>query len=116
MSSLKLKAYTCICLMRLSALYAKPGKPFSGFVTFVTEKATAFYLLYGMINKMATRTEKWVIWFSRILRWLLGTGLISLSYQYAKDDYAWVLLVFGVLLIITGFFRPKRCLDENCKI
>lgn len=57
-----------------------------------------------------------VIWFSRILRWSLGMLLLLLGYTYAKDDYTWVLIVFGVLLVITGFLRPKRCLDNNCEI
>jgi hypothetical protein len=112
----KEKAYTCFLYNPVFCAIHQTPEAVSGFVTFVTKKAPAIHLFYGMINKTATRTEKWVIWFSRILRWLLGTGLIVLSYQYAKDDYAWVLLAFGVLLIVTGFFRPKRCLDDKCKI
>ena len=86
------------------------------FVTFVTEKMQAICLFYGMINNTASKTEKLAFWGSRLLRWALGTTMIILSWRYAKEDYAWVLLAFGMLLIITGFFKPTRCLDDNCEV
>jgi hypothetical protein len=57
-----------------------------------------------------------LVWFSRILRWTLGLLFIGVGIYYFKDG-AWPALLVGGVLLVTGFFRPKRCLDENgCEI
>lgn len=52
--------------------------------------------------------------FSRILRWGLGLLFVWAGWHF---EGAWPAYIFGGVLIATGFFRPKRCLDENgCEI
>ena len=52
--------------------------------------------------------------FSRILRWGLGGLFIWAGIHF---EGAWPVIIFGGILVATGFFRPKRCLDENgCEI
>jgi hypothetical protein len=51
-----------------------------------------------------------VIWFSRILRWGLGGLFIWAGIHF--DGY-WPAILFGAAFVITGFFRPKRCLEEG---
>lgn len=61
-------------------------------------------------NKM-NREEKLVIWFSRLLRWSLGIFFIATGILYA-DEGGWPAILFGTLMLITGFFKPKRCMGE----
>ena len=61
------------------------------------------------------RQNDGLAWFSSILRWSLGALFLYLGYLYHEDG-AWPALLFGLVLIITGFFRPRRCLDEGCTI
>lgn len=57
-----------------------------------------------------------LVWFSRILRWSLGLLFIGAGIYYFKDG-AWPALLVGGVLLVTGFLRPRRCLDENgCEI
>lgn len=57
-----------------------------------------------------------LIWFSRLLRWTLGLLFIGVGIYYYKDG-AWPAILLGAVLVVTGFFRPRRCLDENgCEI
>ena len=52
--------------------------------------------------------------FSRVLRWSLGALFIWVGWHF---EGAWPAYIFGGILFVTGFFRPKRCLDENgCEI
>jgi hypothetical protein len=53
-----------------------------------------------------------LVWFSRILRWSLGGLFIGAGIYYYQDG-AWPAILLGAVLVITGFFRPKRCLDEE---
>ncbi len=57
-----------------------------------------------------------LIWFSRILRWTAGIFFLGVGYKYRKEDSSWMVILFGLVFFITGFLRPKRCLDDNCKI
>lgn len=52
------------------------------------------------------------IWFSRILRWSLGIFFMSVGVWYYGEG-GWPAILFGLVLVITGFFRPKRCLVEQ---
>jgi hypothetical protein len=56
-----------------------------------------------------------VIWFSRILRWTLGAVFILIGIRYMKQD-GWPVLVFGAIFFSTGFFRPRRCINDDCEI
>lgn len=56
-----------------------------------------------------------LILFSRSLRWALGILFISLGLVYYEKG-TWPAILFGTVFFITGFFRPKRCLEEGCQI
>lgn len=61
-------------------------------------------------------TEKGLTWVSRSLRWGLGLIFIAVGIAYFKDG-GWPALFFGAVMIVTGFFKPKRCIsDENCEL
>jgi hypothetical protein len=62
-----------------------------------------------------TIETKRLVWFSRILRWGMGSLFIGAGIYYFNDG-AWPALLFGGVLFATGFFRPKRCLEEGCEI
>jgi hypothetical protein len=62
----------------------------------------------------ANKEEKLVIWFSRLLRWGLGGLFIITGIMYNKSGN-WPAILFGALIFITGFFKPKRCVD-NCTL
>ena len=66
-----------------------------------------------MIRKVNSKGERVAIWFSSILRWSLGILITGLGFNFLREDYAWVMILFGAIIFATGFFRPKRCLDEN---
>ena len=56
-----------------------------------------------------------LILFSRLLRWAFGILFISLGMVYYEEG-TWPAILFGTVFFMTGFFRPKRCLDEGCEI
>lgn len=56
-----------------------------------------------------------MILFNRLLRWGLGSLFIGAGVYYWADG-AWPALVFGTLMVITGFFRPRRCVDNSCSV
>jgi len=45
----------------------------------------------------------------------LGLGFAGLGWYYRHDDYAWALIVFGAIFFVTGFFRPRRCVEDQCE-
>lgn len=57
------------------------------------------------------KDEKIVTWFSRLLRWSLGGFFIATGIMYAGKG-GWPAILFGTLILITGFFKPKRCIGE----
>jgi hypothetical protein len=59
--------------------------------------------------------DKTLVWFSRTLRWSLGAVFISTGIIYYKEG-AWPAILFGAVLVVTGFFRPRRCIDDNCQV
>lgn len=65
--------------------------------------------------KTNDRAVRITIWFNRILRWSLGVFFITMGIGYYKEG-GWPAILFGAALVITGFFRPKRCLDESCNL
>lgn len=64
------------------------------------------------LPKDSASTRK-VIWFSRLLRWGLGLFFAGAGIVYF-DKGGWPAILFGAVLIATGFFRPRRCLEEGC--
>jgi hypothetical protein len=52
------------------------------------------------------------IWFHRILRWSLGLLFLGAGIVFYEDG-AWPAIAFGLLLLVTGFFRPRRCIDDD---
>jgi hypothetical protein len=59
-------------------------------------------------------TDKGLVWLSRSLRWGIGTIFIVTGLVYFKEG-GWPALLFGGLMFITGFFRPRRCMDDQCE-
>jgi hypothetical protein len=58
--------------------------------------------------------NKLILWFSRLLRWTLGAIVLGMGI-YSRYD--WYSISFGIILIVTGFLNPKRCVDDttgNC--
>jgi hypothetical protein len=53
--------------------------------------------------------------FSRLLRWTLGSIFIATGIWYYQEG-AWPAIVFGSVMFITGFFRPRRCVEDNCEV
>jgi hypothetical protein len=53
--------------------------------------------------------------FSSLLRFALGVVFIIVGIVYWKEG-GWPAIIFGGILFITGFFRPKRCLEEGCDL
>jgi hypothetical protein len=56
-----------------------------------------------------------IILFSRILRWSLGVLFIGVGVLYRHDD-GWPAILFGGAFIVSGFFRPRRCMDDGCSV
>lgn len=53
-----------------------------------------------------------VILFNRLFRWGFGALFISMGITYYKEG-GWPAILFGAVFLISGFFRPKRCLEEG---
>ena len=68
-----------------------------------------------MFKKSDTKDIRWIIWLSSGLRWLLGLLFMALGFIYRKEEGAWFLMIFGLVLIVTGFIRPRRYVDDSCK-
>jgi len=65
--------------------------------------------------KNDSRDTKVILWINRVIRWGMGILFLTIGFIY-KDESRWFALAFGAVFIITGFFRPNRCLQENCSI
>jgi len=63
------------------------------------------------IRKKTNKDEKLVTWFSRLLRWGVGAFFILSGILY-PDKGTWPVILFGTLILITGFFKPKRCISD----
>lgn len=74
-----------------------------------------FTKLFMITKDTDTKENKIAIWFSSILRWSLGLFFIIMGFIHSKEDGAWVTQVFGLVILITGFLRPKCCIQDNCK-
>lgn len=60
-----------------------------------------------------TKNTKMAILLSSVLRWLFGIVFLTIAYvNYGKDGW-WILLLFGTAFLVTGFLRPKRCIDDH---
>lgn len=51
----------------------------------------------------------------RLVRWGFGTMFTSIGIVYYKEG-GWAAILFGAIFLVTGFFRPKRCLQQGCEI
>lgn len=60
-------------------------------------------------------STKNVVWFSRLLRWALGIVFTTVGVLYFNDG-GWPAILFGIVFFATGFFRPRRCIDETCSL
>jgi len=59
-----------------------------------------------------SKSDKIAVWFSRIIRWGFGMLFIGGGIYY-YDQGGWAAILFGAVFFATGFFRPKRCLEEG---
>ncbi|MBS1917709.1 MAG: hypothetical protein JST87_15670 [Bacteroidetes bacterium] len=53
----------------------------------------------------ANKNIDWALWLSRVLRWGLGSVMIWLGLNNGE----WITAIFGLLLFLTGFLKPRRC-------
>lgn len=51
----------------------------------------------------------------RLLRWGFGALFTSIGVVY-YEEAGWAPILFGSIFLITGFFRPKRCIQEGCEV
>ncbi len=67
--------------------------------------------------KSDSRDTKFVLWINRMIRWSFGGALLFYGI-INHDESRWIGLVIGSVAFISGFIRPKRCLEENgqCRI
>lgn len=63
--------------------------------------------------KQPVKSTNIVIWVSKILRWALGALFIAWGFSEGPD---WYTIVFGAIILLTGFLRPRRCIDGHCEI
>src|SRR5688500_16692387 len=77
-----------------------------------TKHERRLWLIKIFIMKDSKDTKRLIL-FNALLRWAFGIVFISLGVVYYEDG-AWPVILFGTILFITGFFRPKRCLDKRC--
>lgn len=63
------------------------------------------------IHNKITRDEKMVYWFSSLVRWTIGIFFILSGIIYSGEG-GWSAIAFGTLIFITGFFKPKRCMND----
>jgi hypothetical protein len=65
---------------------------------------------------MASNTTK-AIWIHRLLRLGFGLSFLSLGIYFRKEE-GWPMILFGLLIFGTAFFRPRRCIDsgDSCSI
>jgi hypothetical protein len=52
-------------------------------------------------------------WVSRIIRWALAAAFAWMAYAYKGMEF---LYLFAAVVFITGFFVPKRCIDDSCAL
>ncbi|HVM87662.1 MAG TPA: hypothetical protein VMT76_05705 [Puia sp.] len=62
---------------------------------------------------MVRKKIEWAVWLSRLLRWGFGGITMWAGIHY---DYQWPVIIFGAIFFITGFFRPRRCVDDKCNV
>jgi uncharacterized membrane protein len=54
-------------------------------------------------------------WFSRIVRWLFGGVFICVGILFFNQG-GWPVLVFGIVIFLTGFLKPRRCMNNDCTL
>lgn len=52
---------------------------------------------------------------SRIVRWTLGAFFVGAGIAYFNEG-GWPAILFGAVFIVTGFFKPVRCIGDNCSL
>ena len=52
-------------------------------------------------------------WFSSILRWTLGCLFAFVGFKYLHQG-GWPAIAFGGVIFVTGFFSPRRCVNDTC--
>lgn len=55
------------------------------------------------------------LWFSRLVRWGFGTAFVLIGAKFIHDD-GWPALMIGVAFFISGFFKPRRCIEGECEL
>jgi hypothetical protein len=62
-----------------------------------------------MNNNKSDGSGKLVTWFSKVLRWGIGAAIIVSGIVHYNTN-AWPVIAFGVVVFITGFLKPTRCI------
>jgi len=65
--------------------------------------------------KNDTRDTRIILWVNRAIRWGLGITFLAIGILN-NEEGRWFAIVFGAALVTTGFFRPRRCLEDNCTV
>lgn len=60
-------------------------------------------------------SNKKLVLLHRLVRWGLGSVFIAIGILYFSEG-AWPVFLFGAAIMVTGFFNPRRCLDDTCDI
>ncbi|OJY82418.1 MAG: hypothetical protein BGP13_22370 [Sphingobacteriales bacterium 40-81] len=68
-----------------------------------------------MLQMDNDKSIRLTIWISRLVRWGLGGLFMAIGILYFNKD-GWPAILFGAAMIITGFFRPKRCIGDSCEL
>jgi hypothetical protein len=58
---------------------------------------------------------RYAVWLSCLLCWGMGILFIAAGIKYIENG-GWPAILFGLLIFVTGFFRPRRCVDERCEM
>lgn len=65
--------------------------------------------------KKDTQETLLLIWAHRIVRWSFGGAFLLYGLSHHEEG-SWFAIAFGAAILLTSFFRPKRCLEETCSL
>jgi len=49
----------------------------------------------------------------RLVRWAFAAFFIAIGFLY---EDAWAAFIFGGIFLVTGFFKPYKCLEASCDV
>lgn len=65
----------------------------------------------NMNGSTSAGNNRWLIFASRMVRWAIG-----LAFIYFGDGWKgeWPALIVGVIFFVSGFLKPRGCVDGAC--